>query len=244
MITAIGLDAGTSGKSAISVLQGNDWSKVHCVALEAAQSIAAPDLEALLVRYCEHYNPQIVVMEENGPGAVFAGYIERNQPSIPLATVNTQLALPEDYELILWNDIRINTAELLNVRAAMCWILRLLFQDRRIELWFDDEELIAQLGTLRWDHDNARGDKIFMVSKRKLRFKSSELDTEPFSKSPDKADSLALASLGYAILMQQDLPETLTGEASQEQDIIDPVIEGMFAVDDLTTEMEQNEHSS
>ena len=236
MPIAIGLDAGTSGKSAIAVLKGNSWDEVHCVALEAAQSIADPDLEALLVRYCEHYNPNVVIMEENGPGAVFAGYIERNNPTIPLATINPQLALPENYELVLWDDIRITGLELLNIRASMCWILRLMFRDKRIILHFDDEELIAQLGTLRWDHDTVKGDKIYMIPKRKLRFKNSELDEEPFSRSPDKADSLALAALGYAILMQQENVEIDMGERTAEEDIIDPIIPGMFEVGKLTTE--------
>lgn len=236
MITSIGLDAGTSGYSAISVFQGNDWNEVNCVSLEAIKGIDPPDLEMLVLRYCTHYKPNIVIMEENGPGYVFAGYLEKHGSAIPLATINPQAQLPDNYEINLWNNIVISSAEFKDVKAAMCWILRLLFRDNRIRLWFDDDELIAQLGTLRWDNDPMRGDKIFMVSKRKLKFKSSELDTEPFSKSPDKADSLALAALGYATLMQQE-NETVNPDEVQQEDIIDPIIPGMFTVSELTDEV-------
>lgn len=234
--TVLGLDAGVAGYSSICVLQGNKWD-VQCVSVEAVHSINGPDLEALLARYHAKYQPRLVVMEQNGPGATLGPYFQRNQPQIPLATVDVVLPLPEDYELLLWDDIRINNLLVLNIRATMYWILRLLFRDQKIKLMFDDEELEIQLGTLRWDNDPTRGDKIYMLNKKKLKFKSSELDSEPFSKSPDKADSLALAVLGYSILMQQEVGED--GEVTQgieEDDIIDPITEGFFQLDHITQE--------
>lgn len=235
-LTVGGIDAGTSGKSSICILQGNGWD-MYCPVIEAIQSISAPDLESVIARHHAVYNPKIMIMELNGPGATLGPYIEKNQPQIPLATVDVSLPLPEEYSLWLWDEIEVSHRIVLNVRAAMYWVLRLAFRDQKIKLHFDDEELEVQLGTLRWDNDNARGDKIYMLSKKKLKFKSSELDSEPFSKSPDKADSLALAILGYTILMQQQLGDD--DEIRQDVDegeIFDPTHDGFFQLDHLTQE--------
>lgn len=225
MITVVGVDLGTSGKSAICVVRG-DLFKVKCIFLEAVQSIAGPDLEAMIDRVSRQFHPSIVLMELNGPGAVFADYITRNKPYIPLATVDTSLPLPEGYTIPLWDEIEVNHKLVLNVRAAMYWILRLFFRDQRTRIYKDDEELFAQLSVLRWDNDNARGDKIFMISKRKLRFTTSDLDEEPFSKSPDKADALALAHFAYVLAEQQGMESQASDEGHEE--IIDPTTEGFF----------------
>ena len=236
MITVIGLDMGISNTSSVCVLRGEGWN-VECVRIEAIESISAPDLEHVIVRYDAAYKPRLVIMELNGPGGTFAPFVERNQPHIPLATIDVALPLPKDYELKIWDDISITNQTVLNIRAAMYWILRLMFRDQKIKLHFDDEELQVQLGTLQWDNDTNRGDKIYMVNKKKLKFKSSELDSEPFSKSPDKADSLALAILGYTILMQQEMVDDAeVGQGVAQEEIIDPVAAGFFQLSELTQE--------
>lgn len=235
-ITVFGLDAGTSNYTSLCVVEGEGWN-VHCRTIKAVGSIAGPQIEDILVQYYNRYKPKLVVMEFNGPGSTLAPYFERNQPQIPLATVDVAIPLPEDYELTLWDDLRIDSKFALNIRAAMYWIVRCLFRDEKIKIWFDDEELEVQLGTLRWDNDTQRGDKMYMVNKKKLKFKSSELDSEPFSKSPDKADSLALACLGYAILMQQELgADGEFGEDVDGEEIIDPITAGYFQLDQITEE--------
>lgn len=237
MLTVLGIDAGVAGYSSICVLQGNGWDVV-CPKIEAIHSISGPDLELTLARYNAFYNPKLVIMEQNGPGATLGPYFERNQPQIPLATIDVSAPLPNDYELLLWDDQRITNQIVLNVRATMYWILRLMFRDQKIKLWFEDEELEVQLGTIRWENDQVRGDKIYMINKKKLKFKSSELDSEPFSKSPDKADSLALAILGYAILMQQEaIDDVGIGQGMAEEEIIDPITAGFFQLSELTQEM-------
>lgn len=225
MITVIGLDLGTSNKTAMCVLRG-DGHMVRMIHMKALQSVSPPDVESWLDRLNSQYSPQIVLMEQNGPGAVFHGFVERNKPYIPLATIDTSLPLPEEYELPLWGEVAINAKEYLNVRAAMYFTMRFFFRDQRIKLYRDDEELAAQLSILKWDHDNMRGDKLFMVSKRKLKTVTSELDEEPFSKSPDKADALALACFAYALLEQQGAE----GQDVQEVDeFIQPPADGYFS---------------
>ena len=227
---------GITGYSAVCVLQGDGWN-IRCLKIEAFHSISSPDLEHAIARCSALYNPKLFLMEQNGPGATFAPYIERNQPQIPLATIDVALPLPENYTLKLWDDQEITGQLVLNIRAAMYWILRLMFRDQKIKLYFEDEELGVQLQTLLWQNDQVRGDKIYMVNKKKLKFKSSELDSEPFSKSPDKADSLALAILAYTIIMQQEIDENAEfGQEVNENDVIDPIAAGFFQLDQITEE--------
>ena len=233
-LTVAGLDLGTSGKSAITVLRGADFN-LTCLHSEAISSINPVDLEARIEVVHGHYSPELWIMELNGPGAVFSGYMERNRPHIPLATVDVSLAPPEE-DIRLWDDaVRISNREFLNVRAAMYWILRMMMRDQKLKFLQEYPEMFAQLSVLRWDNDNARGDKIYMISKRKLRLKSnSDLDDEPFSKSPDMADSVALACLGYALLMQRLAEES---EAVEEgPDMIPPTILGMFDIGQIGLE--------
>lgn len=226
-IIAAGLDLGTSGKSSVAIVKGDYDFRVKCVHLEAFQGVSGPELEVGIERIHGKFQPNLWLMEMNGPGEIFAGYIQRNKPHIPLATIDTSLPLPEDYKIILWDEIEIGTKLVLNIRAAMYWILRLFFRDERTKIYREDEELFAQLSVLRWDNDIARGDKIFMLSKRKLRFATSDLDEEPFSKSPDKADSLALAHFAYVLLQQQG-EQDVTQEEGQSEMIIDPTTQGFF----------------
>lgn len=227
MITVGSLDLGTSGKSAICIVQGEKF-KVKCIYLEAIQSISAPDLEVVLDQAHARFQPQIWLMEMNGPGAIFEAYLQKNKPHIPMATVDTSLPLPEEYTIPLWEDFEVNHKLVLNVRAAMYWILRLFYRDQRSKIYKDDEELFAQLSVLRWDNDNARGDKIYMISKRKLRFATSDLDEEPFSKSPDKADALALAHFAYCLMEQQNVEGVETEE--QHDEVVEPPADGFFPV--------------
>lgn len=235
-LTAAGLDLGTSGKSAISILRGVNW-EVTCLHSEAISSINPVDLEARMEIMHARFNPDIWVMEMNGPGAVFAGYIQRNKGYLPLATIDVSARLPENQDIVLWDDaLRISDKEFLNIRSAMYWIVRMLFRDQKIKLLQEYPEMFAQLSVLRWDNDNARGDKIYMISKRKLKLKSnSDLDDEPFSKSPDMADSLALASLGYALLMQELMGEQ-EGAGEEMVDIIPPTSQGMFDIGQIGLE--------
>jgi hypothetical protein len=225
MVTVVGLDLGTSGKTAICVVRGDGY-KLRMIHMQAIQSISPPDVESWLERICGQYQPKIVLMEANGPGAVFHGFVERNKPHIPLATIDTSVPLPEGYELPLWGEVAINQKEYLNIRAAMYFTMRLMFRDQKITLYKDDEELAAQLSILRWDHDNMREDKLFMISKRKLKTITSELDEEPFSKSPDKADALALACFAYALIQLQENEDV--GEVQEMDEIVEPTTDGYF----------------
>ena len=235
MITVASCDLGTSGKSAICALRG-DRFRVKCIYLEAVQSIAGPDLEEMVDQVNRQFHPSIFLMEQNGPGAVFADYLTRFKPHIPLATVDTSLPLPEGYTIPLWDEIEVNHKLVLNIRAAMYWILRLFYRDQRSTIYKEDEELFSQLSVLRWDNDNARGDKIYMISKKKLRFTTSDLDEEPFSKSPDKADALALAHFAYCLAEQQGM-ESQAGEEAEEQ-LIEPVSDGFFSTIGFEGEVE------
>ena len=233
-LTTAGLDLGTSGKSAITVLQGADFNLI-CRHSEAISSINPVDLEARIEVVHARFNPDVWVMELNGPGAVFSSYLQKNRPHIPLATIDVGARLPEE-DIILWSDaVRISDKEFLNIRAGMYFIVRLLMREQRLKFLKEYPEMFAQLSVIRWDNDNARGDKIYMIPKRKLKLKSnSDLEDEPFSKSPDMADSLALSALGYALLMQQLFDESTEGEVMV--DIIPPTVVGMFNIDQIGLE--------
>lgn len=239
MIRCIGLDLGTSGKTAMSIVDGEDFHLIlrHLDVLDSAD---APVVERRLNYLCGQWNPRIVLMELNGPGGVFAAYVQENRPHIPLATLDVSLPLPEDNDIPLWEEsYRLTNREHLNVRMAMYWNLRLLFQKQRIRLYKDIPELASQLSTLRWDHDNLRGDKLFMISKKKLRLKNlSDLDDEPFSKSPDMADSLALACFAYTLMHQQELDGDEMGKEEADE-IYDPKIPGLFDLSPLDLEYAQ-----
>lgn len=74
----------------------------------------------------------------------------------------------------------------------------------------------------------ARGDKIYMLSKRKLHMVTSDLDEEPFSKSPDKADSLALGLFAYCL--RREIGDDEQSGAPLEDEIIQPTEPGMFSL--------------
>jgi len=235
-IRVIGLDLGTSGKTAMSIVDGEDFF-LTLKKLDVLESTHAPDVERHLNMLCSQWNPHVVLMELNGPGGVFADYVIENRPHIPLATIDVGLALPEGGDVILWEDsYRLSSREHINIRMSMYMNLRLLFREKRIKLYKDIPELASQLSTLRWDHDPNRGDKLYMISKKKLKLKNlSDLDDEPFSKSPDMADSLALACFAYALLYQQHL-EDEAGEPEEVNEIYDPKVPGYFDLTPLDLE--------
>lgn len=220
---SMGTDIARSGQSAFCVLAGVDWH-VRMIHLSSIASVTAPEVEAVLVSVAMRYEPHVIVLESNGPGAMFADFVAKNQPGLALATIDTSLpATP----LPLWGSLELTAKEILNIRTEMHWIVRLLLRDRRLTFDKEDEELFAQLSSMTWDYDRIRGDRIALISKRNLRLPhGSELEVEPFSRSPDKADALALAALGYAALQQRDLPATV----EIEEDIIQPEFEGFYDI--------------
>ena len=220
---SMGTDLARSGHSAFCVLAGRDW-RVHMIHLSSISSVTAPEVEAVLVSVASRFTPHVIVLESNGPGAMFADFVSLRQPGLSLATIDTSLpATP----LPLWGSLELGPKEILNVRTEMHWIVRLLLRDRRLTFDREDEELFAQLSSMTWDYDRIRGDRIALISKRNLRLPhGSELEVEPFSRSPDKADALALAALGYAALQQRDLPAT----TEIEEDIIQPEFEGFYDI--------------
>lgn len=222
----LGLDLGRSGKTAFSALEGADFHVRQCFN-HAISSISAPDVELELVKICGLLQPQIILVEADGPGGVFSEFVMQHHPEIPLLTVHTGYpAMP----LLLWHDIILAEQEYLNIRAEMYWIVRLLLRDSRLMFQYEDPELFAQLTSTQWDADKGHGDKIRIVPKKMMRinYYHSELEGNPGSRSPDKADALALSCLAYAILYSEDHAGRHQGE--QSDDIIEPEEPGFFPI--------------
>jgi len=224
MIT-LGLDLGRSGKTAFSVIEGENFM-VRQLLNYAISSISGPDVEKELLKFYGIYNPQVILLEANGPGGVFAEYVLKNSPSLPLITVDTSMP---PIPLGLWNDIVLSEKEFLNIRAEMYWILHLLFRDQRLKLQYEDPELFAQLTSTQWGVDKTYGEKIRILPKKTMRinYYHSELEGDPGSKSPDKADALALSSFAYTLLYtEQD------GSHGQEEtaEMIEPTEDGFFPI--------------
>lgn len=237
MITVCGLDLGRSSKTAFNILGGEGWD-LRCLHMEDASSISAPEVERILNTLNGQFQPQVIIVEANGPGGVFAEFAVKNNPNLPLYTVYPDQPA---YILQLWNNIVLHEREFLNIRAEMYFILRYLFRDNKIALPYEDPELFAQLTSTYWDSDKARADKIRLTPKKMMRISShsSELEGYDFSRSPDKADALALAALGYALLMQEELESSGGGDAQQEE-IVEPSLEnlGFFPIGDTDIEIE------
>ena len=222
----LGLDLGRSGKTAFSGLEGADFHVRQCFS-HAISSISAPDVETELVKICGLLNPQLIVVEADGPGGVFAEYVMLHHPEIPLFTVHTgHPPIP----LMLWHDIVLTEQEYVNIRAEMYWIVRLLLRDSRLMFQYEDPELFAQLTSTQWDADKIRGDRIRIIPKKMMRinYYHSELEGNPGSRSPDKADALALSCLAYAILYSEDHAGRQKGE--QPDEIIEPEEAGFFPI--------------
>jgi hypothetical protein len=224
----LGVDLGRSGKTSFCIIEGTDW-ELLCPYLKAISSISAPEVDQHVVNLHSMHNFDLICIEQNGPGGTFAEFFYRDHPSVPMITVDTSagpLLLP------LWGELELSEKELINIRAEMYWIVRLLFKEQHIKLLEEDAELFAQLSSLRWDYDKNKNERIYMLTKRKFTYsrQMSELDAEPFSRSPDKADSLALAALAYAICMllakQQE-----AGDGENNDEIVLPLVDGFFNID-------------
>lgn len=226
---SIGCDLGRSGKTVITAIEGEKF-KLRLVQSLIVSSISAPEVESMLANVHATIGGQIVLVESTGPGGVFADYIAKNRPGIPIYTVDTSLPA---IDLALWNDIVLTEKEFSNIRAEMFWIVRLLFRDQRISLPSEDPELFAQLSSMRWDLDKSRGERIRIEPKKymKISYAASELEGYSASRSPDKADALALAVLGYTFLAQNEGKENVVDE------IIEPEVDGFFPIGALSEEV-------
>ena len=231
-----GVDVGRSGKTAFNVLYGDSQWNTEVLRMEDHSSISAPDVERYMLGLYADFNPDLIVIEGNGPGGVMAEYALKNNVTLPI-----YLVFPEHppFTLYLWNTLVLHEREFLNIRAEQYFILRYLFRDNRIVLPHEDPELFAQLTGTYWEADKTRDDKIRLMAKKSMRFSShvSELEGYDFSRSPDKADALALAALGYSLLMQEILSDT-QGGVQQEEEITDPIIEGLFNIGRADIEVE------
>ena len=231
---SLGIDLGRSGHTAFSVIVGDGWDMLRLVHLETHQSIMATDVERYLVTINARFSPSICIVESNGPGGVFADFVAEHHPGIPLYPVDVS---QPPFTLFLFNDIKLDASEYLNVRAENYFILRYLLKAGRLKFAFEDAELFSQLSSTFWDVDKSKSEKIRLMPKRNMKISNftSELEGIQFSRSPDKADSLALACLGYAILMQDDLA---VGKGQAEEEIIQPEVEGYFDLGSAGIEVE------
>lgn len=230
------VDLGRSGHSAFSILIGDGWDRIKLVHMESHASIMATDVEKHLVRLHAQWNPACWVIEANGPGGVFCEFASQNHPYLPIYSVDVS---QQPSTLYLWDSIVFNDREYLNWRACEYFILRYMLRAGKLKFAFEDAELFSQLCSTFWDVDKSRGEKIRIMPKRNMKINNytSELEGIQFSRSPDKADSLALACLGYAILMQDDIADA---RGKVEEEIIQPAegFEGMFNLFDAGIEVE------
>lgn len=218
-------DLGRTGKTAFCVLQGDNFF-IRCAHMEAIPSIAAPEVETHIKTINSMFHPSIIVMELNGPGGVFIDFALDRNPTLPIVAVDTSLP---GVNIPLWNEIALGGEEFQNLRAEMYWILRLLFRDQRIKFPREDAELWSQLSTIKWTFDENKKDRILLESKKNMRLAQYRSELGPaFSSSPDKADSLALASLGYAIIQAEVTVAQTTGEEVDEVISPDAGFEGFI----------------
>jgi len=222
-ITA-GLDLGRSGKTAIAVVSGENWH-LRLIHLEEHSSISAPDVETAILRVYARFQPQVIILEMNGPGGVFAEFVVQKNPGLPLLTVDVSHP-PVDIQL--WEDFQFIPEEYLNIRAEQYFIVHYLLKHKRLKFPYEDAELFAQLSSTYWDLDKTKAEKIRLMPKKNMKVSdfTTELEGLSFSRSPDKADALAMACLGYALIASSD---TL-GEESQTNDVIQPLQDGYFDI--------------
>jgi hypothetical protein len=224
-ITTLGLDLGRSGKTATSILTGSRF-RVTCDYMDAVPSISAIDVVTNVGMLYEDY-PEIdlILLESNGPGGVFAEFAKEKHPQWPIVTVDTSHPA---FDLWLWDEQRLTPNEFLNIRAEMYWLARLFFKDRRIKLSREDPEFMTQMASTPWDFDKQRNDRIYLPSKRtiNIQYRYSELEGETGSRSPDKADSFCLALLAFCLLSQE---EVNSGPVAEDE-IYQPEHEGFFNI--------------
>lgn len=205
MTVALGVDLGRTNNTIPIVLSGDKW-KLRLTHIETLRSISAPRVEEHVNMLYALYTPEIIVIENNGPGGVFIDYLVKNNASLPVVGVDTSLPPDDLDELPLWDDLMIHAKEFFNVRAAMYWITKLLFRDRRITLPSEDTELFAQLSGIYWG-EHPTNSKIRIQPKKSMKTFESELGSLESTRSPDKADAFCLAALGYALIYRDSQPQ-------------------------------------
>lgn len=220
MVAVVGLDLGGSGTTVLTPLIGENW-KMRLLPQIALRSVAPQEVEGHLLNLLALYQPRAMLAEWNGPGSVFLSYVLERHPSLPIVGVDTSLpAIP----LTLWNGLQMHPLEFLNIRAQMYWIVRLCYRDQRITAVQEDPELFAQLSTISWMFDRQYKDRIQIKPKREMRaFYTSSLGEVSIARSPDKADSLCLAALAYALCQAEGNTVTTTYE-----EVVQPEVEGYF----------------
>lgn len=230
MLISMGVDLGRSGHTAIVVVGGENWH-LRILHMERLDSITSPEVETLLMRAYASYNPQVIIVERNGPGGVFSEYLAVRNPGIPIIAPDMSHP-PVDLEL--WGETQFIPDEYLNIRAEMYFIVHYLLKHRRLKFSHEDSELFAQLSATEWEFDRTKAEKIKIKSKKgmKIHDSSSELEDMDFSRSPDKADGLALACLGYALIASNEALDT--GE--QVNDVIQPISDGLFNIGGIDLE--------
>lgn len=219
MITSFGLDLGRSGNTVPIILGGDQW-KLRLFHIETMRSVSAPFVEERVNTLYSIYTPEIIVIESNGPGGVFIDYLTKHNSSLPVVGVDTSVP-PTDLDGIeLWGDeMVINAKEFYNVRAAMYWLTKLIFRDRRITLPNEDTELFAQLSSIMWMEDRMTS-KIKIDPKKGMKTFKSDLGEMDSTRSPDKADAFCLAALGYALIYHDSIGTTV-----QVDELIEPAPE-------------------
>jgi len=226
MATSIGLDLGKTGNTVPVVLTGDNW-RLRLTHIETLKSVSAPRVESHINQLYSQYTPDIIVIENNGPGWVLIDYLVKNNSNLPVVGVDTSLPPDDLDEVPLWEDLVIHAKEFYNVRAAMYWITKLLFRDKRIRLIREDVELFAQLSGIYWD-EHPTNSKIRIQPKKGMKTFESELGNLDSTRSPDKADAFCLAALGYALIYK----ETRAQSSSAVDEIVQPLdgFEGLFDI--------------
>ena len=225
MVCSLGVDLGRSGNTVPIILGGDKWN-LRLLHIENLRSVSAPFVEERVNLLYSIYTPGIIVIESNGPGGVFIDYLTKHNSALPVVGVDTSVP-PTDIDGIeLWEDMIINAKEFYNVRAAMYWLTKLLFRDRKITLPHEDIELFAQLSSIMWMENKQTG-KIMIDPKKGMKTFKSDLGEMDSTRSPDKADAFCLAALGYALIYQDTL-----STVSQVDEIVEPELgfEGYFNI--------------
>lgn len=229
-IISAGVDLGSSGKTAFHVVVGQNF-RLKTVYQHSIVSVRPQQVEEEIQAIYTQFNPDVFLMESNGPGAIFLSYVHEHLSHIPIVGVDTSSSPPEE-GIFVWDDMMMNNKTHLNMRAIMYWIVHLLLRDQRLSLLREDAELFVQLTSTYWEFDKTRGDKLKITPKRNLRITGSEFEGLDFSKSPDKADACALSCLGYTLLAQEDIL-TQRNPVKQEEEVIEPEFDGFFEIGKL-----------
>lgn len=223
---SLGVDLGRSGKTAFVVLACQDW-RLHLFHMEEYNSISAPEVQKYLETAVARFDPAVIVMESNGPGGVLADYLYAAHPLWPLFAFDVS---QPGFTFNLYEGLVFTTQEYLNIRAQEYMLIRQLLASRRLTFEYEDPELFAQLSSTYWDIDKTKSERIRLMPKRNMRVSNytTELEGISFSRSPDKADALALACLGYALAAQEE--GDFLGTGGREDEIIEPDIPGLFPI--------------